>query len=102
MASLGENRGPYELDGNIVSHRNIRTTTILNYKKFDGVLADLENYYEYEVGYVPEGYENRPDLISNVFYGTPKHWWLLMMVNNITDPFEGFQVNQRIVINRLR
>lgn len=102
MASLGKNRGPYETDAKIVSHRNVRTTTIFNSKKFDSILGDLENYYEYEVGYVPEGYEHRPDLISNVFYGTPKNWWLLMLVNNITDPFEGFFVNQKIVIPKMR
>lgn len=35
---------------------------------------------------VPVGHENRLDLISNVFYGTPSLWWVIAEVNNIGDP----------------
>ena len=101
MASLGKNRGPYSLDYNQVLHRGVTTTTIVNTPKFDNMLSRLEGAYEYEVGYVPAGYEHRPDLISNVFYGSPKNWWLLMLVNGISDPGEGFQQNQRILIPKL-
>lgn len=101
MASLGKNRGPYSLDYNEIFHRGVITTTILNTPHFDDILANLSDSYEYEVGYVPEGYEHRPDLISNVFYGSPKNWWLLMLVNGITDPGEGFRVNQKILIPKL-
>ena len=62
----------------------------------------METSFDYEVGYVPAGYEHRPDLISNVFYGTPKNWWLLMLVNSITDPFEGFNENDQILIPKIR
>ena len=101
MASLGKNRGPYSLDVNKVRHRNVLTTTIVNTPKFDSILSDLDSAYEYEVGYVPNGYEHRPDLISNVFYGTPKNWWLLMLVNSISDPNEGFKVNDKILIPKM-
>ena len=95
-------RGPYSLDEVRVNHRNITTNTIVNSEKFDLLLEDLENSFEYEVGYVPAGYEHRPDLISNVFYGTPKNWWLLMLVNSINDPFEGFNENDRIFIPKIQ
>ena len=101
MASLGKNRGPYSLDCNQVLHRNVTTTTILNTPKFDRILSNLGDAYEYEVGYVPAGYEHRPDLIANVFYGSPQNWWLLMLVNGISDPGEGFTQNQRIIIPKL-
>jgi|TARA_R110002110_G_scaffold374148_1_gene583958 hypothetical protein len=101
MASLGKNRGPYSLDVNKVRHRNVLTTTIVNTPKFDSILSDLDSAYEYEVGYVPNGYEHRPDLISNVFYGTPKNWWLLMLVNSISDPNEGFKINDKILIPKM-
>tara|TARA_R110000744_G_scaffold17412_2_gene47189 strand:+ start:313 stop:618 length:306 start_codon:yes stop_codon:yes gene_type:complete len=101
MASLGTNRGPYSLDVNQVRHRDVITTTILNTYKFDSILSDLDSAYEYEVGYVPVGYEHRPDLISNIFYGSPKNWWLLMLVNSISDPNEGFKVNDKILIPKL-
>ena len=101
MASLGTNRGPYSLDVNQVRHRDVITTTILNTSKFGSILSDLDSAYEYEVGYVPVGYEHRPDLISNIFYGSPKNWWLLMLVNSISDPNEGFKVNDKILIPKL-
>lgn len=102
MASLGKNTGPYELDVVKVLHRNAVTTTIVGSNVYDNIIVNLRNSYEYEVGYVPNGFEHRPDLISNVFYGTPKNWWLLMLVNNITDPFEGFKVNERILIPKIQ
>ena len=60
-------RGPYTLDEVRVQHRGVTTNTILNAEKFDPLLEDLENAFEYEIGYVPAGYAHRPDLISNVF-----------------------------------
>ena len=101
MASLGKNKGPYSLDVNRVQHRNVTTTTIVNTPKFDSILGDLGSAYRYDVGYVPAGYEHRPDLISNIFYGSPKNWWLLMLVNGISDPAEGFRVSQKILIPKL-
>jgi hypothetical protein len=102
MASLGKNTGPYVLDSNTVRHRAVKTTTIVNTPKYDDILSNLDTSYEYEVGYVPAGFEHRPDLISNVFYGSPKNWWLLMLVNGVSDPFEGFKQNDKILIPKLR
>ena len=93
--------GPYSLGVNEVNHRKVITTTILNTPQFDRLSETLDTAYEYDVGFVPAGYEHRPDLISNVFYGSPKNWWLLMYVNGISDPFEGFKVNERILIPKL-
>ena len=93
--------GPYNIGFVGVPHRDIITTTVVNSQAFDSFITSLDTTYEYETGYVPAGYEHRPDLISNVFYGTPKNWWLLMLVNNISDPFEGFYLNQKILIPKL-
>jgi hypothetical protein len=94
-------RGPYSLDEVTVQHRNVVTNTIVNSFKFDSILENIEESYDYDVGYVPAGYAHRPDLISNVFYGSAKNWWLLMLVNNITDPFEGFNEGDRILIPKI-
>lgn len=101
MTSLGTNRGPYSIDSMTVSHKDAVITTILNSTSFDDLIKSIDTVYEYEVGFIPEGYQHRPDLISNLFYGSPSNWWLLMLVNNISDPFEGFYVNQRILIPKL-
>jgi len=102
MAALGKKNGPYALDVVKITHRNATVTTIINSPVFDRILGNLEDAYEYDVGYVPAGYEHRPDLISNIFYGSPNNWWLLMLVNNITDPFEGFKLHERILIPKVR
>ena len=95
------NRGPYSLDEVRVAHRNIVTNTILNSEKFDTLVANLDESFDYEVGFIPAGYAHRPDLISDLFYDSPKNWWLLMLVNGISDPFEGFNENDRILIPKI-
>ena len=99
---MKQNKGPYSLDELRVGHKDVVITTIVNSPKFDSIISNLGDAYEYEVGYVPAGYEHRPDLISNVFYGSPKNWWLLMLVNGISDPFEGFNQNDAILIPKFR
>lgn len=37
---------------------------------------------------VESGYENRLDLISYKFYGTPLLWWAIATVNNISNPLD--------------
>lgn len=46
--------------------------------------------------YIPAGYEHRPDLISNLFFGSPENWWVIMGMNGIFDPFESLNVGDRI------
>ena len=89
----------YSLGAHTIKHRHKVTSTSVGTLGFDLSQEELEaSYTDYDIAYVIAGYEHRPDLISNVFYGSPKNWWLLMFVNGITDPFEGFKVNQRILI----
>lgn len=75
-------------------HRNRRIKTQLGNK------PELD-FTEFEVGYIPKGYEHRPDLISMVFYDTPSYWWLILEANNIADPFEGLNENDRIIIPKI-
>ena len=65
MASLGINKGPYELDYKLVSHRGAKVTTILNTPYFDNMSLTMTNTFAYDVGFIPEGYEHnvRNDLL---------------------------------------
>lgn len=92
---------PYSIGFLDIKHRDATVRTIFNSNEVDSMIASFGSFYQFEIGYVPEGYQHRPDLISNVFYGSPKYWWLLMLVNNISDPFEGFYVNQKILIPKV-
>lgn len=102
MRNIFDKKGPYSLDSKTVTHRNAKVKTIFNTKSYDSLLKNLETAYDYEVGFIPAGYEHRPDLISNIFYGTPAYWWLLMLVNSISDPNEGFKVSDRILIPKVK
>ena len=102
MVKLGAKTGPYAIDAVVVRHRNATVTTIVNSPIFDEMLSNLEDAYDYTVGYVPNGYSHRPDLISNIFYGSAKNWWLLMLVNSISDPNEKFDLSQRILIPKIQ
>lgn len=83
-----------------VEHRNEVVRTTLN-SSYQNLLPVIENKFEYTVGIVPAGFEHRPDLISEVFYNTPEYWWLLLVFNNIPDPYEGLNVGDRILIPTL-
>ena len=56
------------------------------------------HYFKYKLGYVPLGFEGRPDSISNLFLDTPSFWWVVLEANNISDPFEGLVNGTRIRI----
>lgn len=37
---------------------------------------------------VTPGVEYRPDLVSNLVYGTVDYWWAILQANNIADVFD--------------
>ena len=94
-----QDKGPYSYGVNQIKHKGKYINTIINSKDMEILSKKLDSdAYSFEIGYIPAGYEHRPDKISNLYYNTPKYWWILMLVNNINDPFEGFYVNQKIII----
>lgn len=95
------NLSRYSLGVERVRHRGVEVTTSVGNPAQDKIYTDSLSQYDNRVGSIPNGYEHRPDLISHVFYNTPGKWWLLMVVNGVTDPFEGFDPNDRILIPRL-
>lgn len=59
--------------------------TVLFGLLMDPVIADPTD----QIYVMPQAGENRLDLISALFYGTPQLWWVIALVNNITDPITG-------------
>lgn len=88
----------YTYGVNIISHRGYSISTSFGSKEYDSYRDRLYSTNSHEIGYIPNGYKNRPDLISDVFYNSPNNWWLLMEANGIIDPFEKFNINERIII----
>tara|TARA_Y100000296_G_C5104346_1_gene221702 strand:+ start:506 stop:796 length:291 start_codon:yes stop_codon:yes gene_type:complete len=91
----------YQFGKNTIRHKGRLTTTSVGNDRADYMVSNLRDLYDYNVGYIIAGYEHRPDLISDLFYGTPEYWWLIMLFNNITDPFESFNVGERILIPKI-
>ena len=89
----------YKISNTVVDHRGKTVITSLN-SKLDEFMRNLENK-EVEVGYIPAGYEHRPDLISNLFYNTVTYDWMILMFNNIKDPFQELNVGDRILLPKI-
>ena len=47
---------------------------------------------------IPPGYAHRPDLISNEVFQTVRKDWLILMINNIKDPFQELNAGDSIII----
>lgn len=102
MKTLTGRNGPYSLDKVIYNHKGKKISSILNSKVFDNMIININNVYSYDVIKIPAGYKNRPDLLANAYYGNAANWWLLMLVNNINDPFESLNPNQRIAFPKIK
>ena len=63
-------------------------------------ISTLQNL-EVDVITIAPGYEHRPDRISELFYETPTKDWLIMMFNNIKDPFQGLNVGDTLLLPKL-
>jgi len=78
-------------------HKGKVVTSTLGSVPFDNYIKALEKA-EYDLGRVPAGYDSRPDLISHLFFGKTEVWWKLMLINSITDPFEGLAVGNQLLL----
>lgn len=91
-------KNQYSFGLTIVTHKGKKVATSLN-SSFEDFYKKLDNRnIAYKVGYIPAGFEHRPDLISNLFYGKPTFDWLICYYNNISDPFNELNVGDRILI----
>jgi len=82
---------------NGVSHKGRTILTTVGNPEYENSFY-FKDTYATKVGYIPKGYEHRPDLISNLFLDTPSYWWLILQINNISDPFEGLNSGDKILI----
>jgi len=58
----------------------------------------LEKYTNsYESFYVPEGM--RPEMVANTFYGDSELDWIILLSNNIIDPYEDWPKDREVLKN---
>lgn len=79
------------------NHKGKNVVTSLGSKSFEQYYDSLK-FIKFRVGYIPYGYEHRPDLISNLFLGNSTMDWMICYFNNIKDPFNQLNVGDRILI----
>jgi hypothetical protein len=81
-------KGIYDFGKNTISHKGKNIPTVLHVKLLEDLLTNLDqkSFQEFKI---PIQLANRPDLISQTFYGTPFLDWYVMITNNIFDPFES-------------
>ena len=91
----------YYFGVNEVAHKGVTTTTSLG-SEADDFIENLNKRVSYKSGKIPIEHGYRPDLTSHIFYDSVRYWWMLLQYNNINDPFEGFKVQDRILIPKLR
>lgn len=87
----------YDLGYNDYNHRGVRVRSIVGNQEADTFVQNLEALNLGE-GYIPPGYEHRPDLVANLFYGSAKYFWYVALTSQLYDIFEDFIVGQRIKI----
>ena len=85
----------------LIYHKGKQIETVVGNTNWDNLVANVETVYDYDIGVIPEMFAHRPDNIANVFYNSPSNWWLLQLVNGVTDPFEQLNANDRILIPKL-
>lgn len=58
-------------------------------------IIDLSNDDQFVT--VTKEVEGRLDIISNIYYNTPKLWWIIAIANDIIDPFD-VEIGKRLRI----
>jgi len=85
----------YSVGVQVYAHKGKLIPSTVGSPAFDNYTRALDRA-EYQMGMIPAGYEARPDLVSNLFFGGTDAWWKVMCMNNFTDPFEhvipGYQI----------
>ena len=80
-------------------HKDKYVTTSVG-SSYDAFVANMANK-QARPGIVPSFTDQRPDLISNIFYDSPGYWWYVMQYNGISDPFEELKSGSNISIPEL-
>jgi len=79
----------------VMKHKDRKILTSVGSDMYEDQVLQLETRKS-NPGIVPVGYEHRPDLIANLFFGKSDFWWVFSEMNAITDPFEEINIGDEI------
>lgn len=86
----------YSLGYNTYTHRGKQITSIVGNSNADTAISESSFDSSTKPGVVPPGYKDRPDMIANVLYRSPKDIWIVCLSSNKYDVFEDFDIGERI------
>jgi|10_taG_2_1085330.scaffolds.fasta_scaffold06383_3 hypothetical protein len=87
----------YDYGGKTITHKGVHVTTSIN-TEIEQVITQIPGGIPYQKAHCIPTVEHRPDKISNIFFDTSEFWWYIQLFNNISDPFEGFNSGDRVLI----
>jgi hypothetical protein len=76
-----------------VKYNDVVITNIFKNIDLSNINTNLDYFDEYKITN-----NDRWDLISTKFYGTPFLWWMLAAFNNVQDPFAEIKSLEQIKI----
>jgi hypothetical protein len=71
-----------------ISHKGKNITTSVGSRRYESLYSGANVGAGLRMGNIATGYAHRPDLIANLFLGTPSQWWVICETNAIFDVFE--------------
>jgi hypothetical protein len=83
-----------------IIHKGKAITTSVGSKPYENLYGGLGVHLNFPLtaGFIPPGYEHRPDLIANLFSNSSTAWWRICEVNNIFDNFEQLKSKTKIYL----
>jgi len=78
------------MGSDIFTHKGKQIRTIVGSRKADEYFSKFSFEELTKVGVVPPAYENRPDLIANLFFQDPYTLWYVCFISSKYDVFEDF------------
>jgi hypothetical protein len=80
----------------VIRHKGKTLSSALVSIPYQDFVQNLDSRFKFEEAAITSEVEHRPDLISDVFYDTVDFDWLILLSNNIKDPFESLNIRDRI------
>ena len=82
----------------LINHKGITIPTSVGSKSYESQFSGENSMINFEGtnGNIPNGYQHRPELISNLFMGGANSWWIVCERNGIFDVFEQLNSGDNI------
>ena len=92
-----DSKGPYEKGKTIITHKGRDIATLLHSKEYSEYIQYI-NDLPFKLVKVDVANAHRPDLIAHQYYQNSIYYWLVMEVNDITDPYEQLNAGDPLKI----